>query len=141
MKKHHYPTRDAKRNYFPLPNEIFTLDLTPGEIAVYAYLMRCEARETYQCHPSYATIGDAVGMSRNTVKKNVDKLIEKCLIFTESTTVTLANGLVRNGNLLYTIRPIQEAIDYRARKQMEAYEQTYMQELTNWEPEAAVGDV
>ena len=71
MKKHHYPTRDAKRNYFPLPNEIFTLGLTPGEIAVYAYLMRCEDRETYQCHPSYATIGDAVGMSRNTVKKNV----------------------------------------------------------------------
>ena len=34
MKKHHYPTRDAKRNYFPLPNEIFTLNLTPGEIAV-----------------------------------------------------------------------------------------------------------
>ena len=141
MKKHHYPTRDAKRNYFPLPNEIFTLDLTPGEIAVYAFLMRCEDRKTYQCHPSYATIGKAVGMSRNTVKKNVDKLIEKCLIFTESTTVTLANGLVRNGNLLYTIRPIQEAIDYRARKQMEAYEQTYIQELANWEPEAAVADV
>ena len=141
MKKHHYPSRDAKRNYFPLPNEIFTLGLTPGEIAVYAYLMRCEDRETYQCHPSYATIGDAVGMSRNTVKKNVDKLIEKCLIFTEPTTVTLGNGLVRNGNLLYTIRPIQEAIDYRARKQMEAYEQTYIQELANWEPEAAVADV
>ena len=141
MKKHHYPTRDAKRNYFPLPNEIFTLDLTPGEIAVYAYLMRCEDRETYQCHPSYATIGDAVGMSRNTVKKNVDKLIEKCLIFTEPTTVTLANGMVRNGNLLYTIRPIQEAIDYRARKQMEAFEQDYIQELIHWEPEAAVADV
>ena len=45
MKKHHYPTRDAKRNYFPLPNEIFTLNLTPGEIAVYAFLMRCEDRE------------------------------------------------------------------------------------------------
>lgn len=72
MKKHHYPTRDPLRNYFPLPNEIFTLGLSAGEIAVYAYLMRCEDRKTNQCHPSYATIGKAVGMSRNTVKKHVD---------------------------------------------------------------------
>ena len=141
MKKHHYPTRDAKRNYFPLPNEIFTLNLTPGEIAVYAYLMRCEDRETYQCHPSYAKIGAAVGMSRNTVKKNVDGLIEKCLIYTEPTTVTLRNGQIRNGNLLFTIRPIQDAIDYRHRKQMEAFEQQYWEELNCWESEATAADV
>ena len=141
MKKHHYPTRDAKRNYFPLPNEIFTLNLTPGEIAVYAYLMRCEDRETYQCHPAYATIGKAVGMSKNTVKKHVDKLIEKCLIYTEPTTVQLKTGQIRNGNLLFTIRPIQDAIDYQHRKQMEAFEQQYWEELICLEPETADADV
>lgn len=141
MKKHHYPTRDAKRNYFPLPNEIFTLNLTPGEIAVYAYLMRCEDRETYQCNPAYATIGKAVGMSKNTVKKHVDKLIEKCLIYTEPTTVQLKTGQIRNGNLLFTIRPIQDAIDYQHRKQMEAFEQQYWEERNCWEPETAVADV
>ena len=141
MKKHHYPTRDAKRNYFPLPNEIFTLNLSPGEIAVYAYLMRCEDRETYQCHPAYATIGKAVGMSKNTVKKHVDSLIEKCLIYTEPTTVQLKNGQIRNGNLLFTIRPIQDAIDYQHRKQMEVFEQQYWEELNCWEPETAVADV
>lgn len=141
MKKHHYPTRDAKRNYFPLPNEIFTLNLTPGEIAVYAYLMRCEDRETYQCHLAYATIGKAVGMSKNTVKKHVDSLIEKCLIYTEPTTVQLKNGQIRNGNLLFTIRPIQEAIDYQHRKQMEAFEQQYWEELICLEPETADADV
>lgn len=141
MKKHHYPTRDAKRNYFPLPNEIFTLNLTPGEIAVYAYLMRCEDRKTYQYHPSYAKIGAAVGMSRNTVKKHVDSLIEKCLIYTEPTTVQWENGQIRNRNLLFTIRPIQDAIDYRHRKQMEAFEQQYWEELNCWEPEATAADV
>lgn len=141
MKKHHYPTRDAKRNYFPLPNEIFTLNLSPGEIAVYAYLMRCEDRETYQCHPAYATIGKAVGMSRNTVKKNVDGLIEKCLIYTEPTHVQWENGQIRNGNLLFTIRPIQDAIDYQHRKQMEAFEQQYWEELICLEPETADADV
>lgn len=35
-----YPKRDPIKNYFPLPNEIFLLDLTPGELAVYSYLMR-----------------------------------------------------------------------------------------------------
>ena len=141
MKKHHYPTRDAKRNYFPLPNEIFTLNLSPGEIAVYAYLMRCEDRETYQCHPAYATIGKAVGMSKNTVKKHVDSLIEKCLIYTEPTTVQLKTGQIRNGNLLFTIRPIQDAIDYQHRKQMEAFEQQYWEELICLEPETADADV
>ena len=34
-----YPTRNAIKNYFPLPNEIFMLDLSAGEIAAYAYLL------------------------------------------------------------------------------------------------------
>ncbi len=32
------------KNYFPLPNEIFSLGLSSGEIAVYAFLMYCEDR-------------------------------------------------------------------------------------------------
>ena len=76
MKFTRYPKRDAIRDYFPLPNEIFSLGLSTGEIAVYAYLMYCEDRKTFQCHPSYKTIGNAVGMSKNTVKKYVDSLIE-----------------------------------------------------------------
>ena len=35
---------------------------------------------------------------------------ERQLISTESTTVTTQTGLKRNGNLLYTIRPIQLAL-------------------------------
>ena len=48
-----YSKRDAIKNYFPLPNEIFCLGLSTGEIAVYAYLMYCEDRKTFQCHPNY----------------------------------------------------------------------------------------
>lgn len=74
MKFTRYPKRDAIRDYFPLPNEIFSLGLSTGEIAVYAYLMYCEDRKTFQSHPSYKTIGKAVGMSKNTVRKHVDGL-------------------------------------------------------------------
>ncbi len=122
MKYNRYPTRDAIRNYFPLPNEIFRLGLTAGELAVYSFLLKCENRETYQCYPSYRTIGEAVGMSRNTVKKHVDSLVEKRLIYTEPTTVTLKDGTKRNGSLLYTIRPIQEALEYHLEQQMKAFE-------------------
>ena len=107
-----------KNNYFPMPNEIFCLGLNSGEIAVYAYLMLCEDRKTYQCYPSYNTIGKALKMSKKTVMKYVKSLEEKGFITTEYTTVTLKSGRKQNGNLLYTIRPIKEAKDNFYRQQM-----------------------
>ena len=118
MKFTRYPKRDAIQDYFPVPNEIFCLGLSTGEIAVYAYLMYCEDRKTFQCPPSYRTIGNAVGMSKNTVKKYVDSLIEKQLITAEPTSVITQNGEKRNGNLRYTVRPIEEAAAYYYEKQM-----------------------
>ena len=100
------------QNYFRLPNEIFCLDLSACEIAVYAYLMYCEERKTFQCHPSYKTIGQALKMSRNTVSKYVKSLEAKHLIMTEPTEIYTANGEKHNGNLLYTVLPIQEAVEY-----------------------------
>ena len=40
------------KNYFTLPNEIFSLGLGAGEIAVYAYLRCLENPSTYQCCPA-----------------------------------------------------------------------------------------
>ena len=118
MKYYRYPKRDAVKNYFPMPNEIFSLGLSAGEISVYSFLMSCEDRKTFQCHPSYKTIGRALQMSQNTVRKYVDCLREKQLISTEPTQVTLKNGRKRNGNLRYTIRPIEEAVQYHYEQQM-----------------------
>lgn len=118
MKYNRYPKRDAVKHYFPLPNEIFSLELSGGEILVYTYLMYREDRKTFQCHPSYKTIGEAVDMSKNTVKKYVDGLVEKRLITTEPTSVITKKGEKRNGNLLYTIRPIKEAVEYHYEQQM-----------------------
>ena len=101
-----------------MPNEIFCLGLSTGEIAVYAYLLRCENRKTFQCHPSYKTIGNAVDMSKNTVKKYVDSLIEKQLITAEPTSVITQNGEKRTGNLRYTIRPSREALEQYYEQQL-----------------------
>ena len=106
------------KNYFPLPNEIFSLGLSSGEIAVYAFLMYCEDRQTFQCHPSYKTIGEAINMSKNTVKKNVSLLTKKKLIQTEPTKILSKKGQTRNGSLRYTLLPISVALEYFNEQQM-----------------------
>ena len=138
MKYNRYPKRDAVKNYFPLPNEIFSLELSGGEILVYTYLMYREDRKTFQCHPSYKTIGEAVGMSKNTVKKYVDGLVEKRLITTEPTYVITKKSEKRNGNWLYHIRPIEEAVEYHYEQQMirldeETRRQTALKKLAEYD--------
>ena len=107
-----------QQNYFPIPNAVFDLDLTDGEILVYAYLLRCEDRRTYQCHPSYTTIGRAIGKSVNSVRKYVQGLTQKGLIATEHTQIVTKSGETRNGTLLYTILPIQQVMDRQFERQM-----------------------
>lgn len=117
MKYQRWPKRDTDKCYFKMPNEVFCLDLDSKEISIYAYLLRCEDRRTYQCHPSYRTIGKAVQLSENTVRKYVAGLEEKGLIRTEPSTIITKDGRVRNGSLVYTIRPIQEALELNYQRQ------------------------
>ena len=98
-------------NFFSLPNEVFLLGLSAGELSVYSFLKRCENRKTHQCWPSIRTIGAAVGMSENTVRKYIRQLEERGLITTEPTEVITKSSGRRNGNLLFTLRPIGEVID------------------------------
>ena len=113
--------KQQERHFFPMPNDIFRLDLSAGAIAVYAYLMCCEDRKTYRCYPSYTTIGQAVGLSKNTVRKYVEELRDKRLFETEPTTINL-----RNGNLLYKILPIEMAKAYAEQQK----EKRFLQQVT-----------
>ena len=111
-------------NQFILSNYVMQLDLSATALAIYCYLMYIEDRKTYQCYPSYKTIGKALDIkSVNTVSKYVRELEDKCLIYTEPTEIVLKNGKKRNGNLKYTIRPIQDAIDYFHSRQMKKFEE------------------
>ena len=139
MRNKYYTSRDPIKNYFPLPNEVFALGLSPGALAVYSYLMYIEDRTTYQCHASYKTIGKAVNMSPNTVRKYVTELVERGLIQTEHTSIITQDGRKQNGSLLYTLLPIQISIQQfyeqklakldaeceqeRIRKRLEAFQQ------------------
>ena len=110
--------RDRRGKYFPMPNIIFHLGLNVNEIAILAFLMSIENRKTFQCHPSYATIGEACGLSVNTVRKYVESLQRRGLIYTEPTKVTTRDGRAHNGSLLYTIMPIQPIEDAYYEEQM-----------------------
>ena len=81
------------KNFTPLPNEIFSLHLSTGELATYAVLMRLEDPRTYECWPSYETIGKAIGKSKSSVKRYVAGLVEKGLITVAPTSVIMRNGL------------------------------------------------
>ena len=111
MKFQQWPKRDPRKNYFLVPNEVFHIGLSHPEISIYCYLLSIENRENYQCWPSYKTIGKALGMCENTVSKYVRSLEEKGLIRTEPPMIRSKNGRPLNGNLLYTIRPIQAAVE------------------------------
>ena len=119
-----WPKRDPNKHYYLVPNEVFNFGLSSHEIAVYNYLLRCEDRRTYQCHPSYRTIGKAVRLSENTVRKYVTSLEEKGLIRTEPSTIVTKDGRVRNGSLIYNIRPIQEALEQSYQRQFRQAEES-----------------
>ena len=77
-------------------------------------------------------------MSKNTVKKYVDSLERKGLIYTEPTKVKTKDGRTHNGSLLYTIQPIKPVEEayfekklakanaqYQARLAFEKYEKKH----------------
>ena len=106
-------------SYSPMPNEVYHIGLSYGAIAVYGYLLHIENRQTYKCYASYKTIGKAVKMSANTVRKYVAELETRHLIRTEPTSIVTKDGHKRNGTLLYNIWPIQEAVDFFYEQQIQ----------------------
>ena len=115
-------TLNSHGNCFTVPNVIYNLDLSMGALAVYGFLLRLEdrhpGRNQYTCHPSYATIGSAIKRSTRSVAKYVQELVEVGLILTEPTSVTTKDGQKWNGNLRYTIQPIQYAVDLYNERQL-----------------------
>ena len=110
----------TNEKFFSLPDEVFHLNLGCAAIAIYAFLLYRENRKTYRCTPSYKTIGQAIGASNNTVRKHVLELEEAGLISTDRTVVIDASGKKRNGNLRYTIHPIQNAVELHHQRQLAA---------------------
>lgn len=96
----------AEGNYFMVPNSVLYMDLSGGEILLYACLLYYEDRRTHTCYPSFREIGERIGMSKNTVMKYLRSLEKRGLVETEQTLVRTKSGEVHNGTLKYHITPI-----------------------------------
>lgn len=125
----------SSKNFFALPNELFFLNIGYGVITVYAYLLYCEDRRSHQCHPSYRTIAAAVHLTVATVMKHITKLADKQLITVEHTSYIDNKGMKWNSNNLYTILPIQMAMDHCYQQQMlRLEERAFMQQQSKHTP-------
>ena len=112
------------RNCFPVPNILLDMNLPANAVAVYLYLLRNADRKTNQCHPSEGTIAKRLHLSRNTVAKHVRLLEERGFIVTEHTKIITKNGIKKNGNLLYTMIPLQKVMEQHYEQQFNALERT-----------------
>lgn len=142
LDQHMVPILESNsKNFFSLPNELFFLNIGHGAITVYAYLLYCENRRTHQCHPSCRTIAAAVHLSAATVMKHITKLEDKQLIAVENTNYIDNHGMKWNGNNLYTILPIQMAMDHCYQQQMlrleEQQKRDQVQKRLGWKAENA----
>ncbi|PFX49709.1 helix-turn-helix domain-containing protein [Bacillus pseudomycoides] len=73
-----------RRGFFMIDNEVADDErLTHKEMAVYMVLCRHLNQETGSCFPSLSTIGKKVGMSKNTIIKSLNLLIEYGYVFKE----------------------------------------------------------
>ena len=61
-------------------------------------------------------------MSENTVSKYIGKLVNKGLIRAEYTSIITRTGMKRNGNLMYTILPIEDVIDRCIQRKLDELE-------------------
>ena len=86
-------SRTALERAFPLPYGTHIQRIS-GRLGGYRRIL-----STYQCWPSYTTIGNAVGRAKNTVMRYVDALAEKGLIYTEPTSVLMRSGIKKNGTV------------------------------------------
>lgn len=130
--------KNASKNFFSLPNELFFLDIGHGAITVYAYLLYCEDRRTHQCHPSYRTIAAAVHLTVATVMKHLTKLVDRQLITVERTSYIDNKGMKWNSNNQYTILPIQTAMDYCYQQQMLQLEERALMQQSKRTPCASL---
>ena len=119
-------TREMFKAVFALPNDVFRLGLKSGELLVYIYLQYQKGMHSDQCWPSYATIGEAVGMSRKTVQKHIGALIDKGLVRADYTSV-FVHGKKVNGNLLYTVKPVEQVFREREKAQLDKLKQAEAQ--------------
>lgn len=96
-----------RTGYYRMPHRIFGLGLTPIQFTVYSYLVSCLGQQDV-CWPSYKTIAESCGISRNAAIQAIDALIQKRLIDKIPTTRRNVHSHARTSNNEYRIHDLSE---------------------------------
>ena len=94
-----------RTGYYRMPHRIIELGLTPIQFTVYSYLVSCTGQNSV-CWPSYKTISEACGISRNAAIQAIEFLIQKRLVDKTPTTRRNVYGHTRTGNNEYRIHDL-----------------------------------
>ena len=92
------------RNFFMLPNGIFSLGLKPKEFAVYCCLVRHRDREKDCCFPSRRTLAKECCMDRKTVDSALKGLESRGLM--KKVSRQREDG-TRTSNMYYLVRLLE----------------------------------
>ena len=95
----------TQNNYFTMPNEVFQLGLSAGELAVYSYLVCCAGQKDL-CWPSIKTIALHCNCSENAARDAVKQLVERRFIRKVATKQMRRDGRWRQSNNHYYILPL-----------------------------------
>ena len=88
MKKWKKPTK----NFYMMPNNVFSLNLDPFEFMILSYMVRRMNGES-ECWPSFKTMSKDLGISVSTLEDRIDKMRKRGLVAVSKRT---SNGTYRN---------------------------------------------
>ena len=103
MKKWKKPTK----NFYMMPNDIFSLGLDPFEFMILSYLVR-RMNSVSECWPSFKTMSMDLGISVSTLEDRIAKLEKRKLI-----SVRKYTGSGKHRNNVYTLWSLENPEVYQ----------------------------
>lgn len=91
------------KNFFRVPNKIFSLGLNSTQFKLLCYLLRRCSNDCAQCYPSVNTVARDCCVSPDTARRTLHSLEAMKLIEINATISKTNSGAYRSSNNLYII--------------------------------------
>ena len=101
--------KKLKEPFFIVPSKVFSLGLTPYELAIVFYLCMRADNEKHTCWPSEKLMARECGMGYSTIRRILRSLVNKKIISTERHYEKSTNGLNRQTSNHYKVLIFDDA--------------------------------
>ncbi len=100
--------KKLKEPFFIVPSKVFSLGLTPYELAIVFYLCMRADNEKHTCWPSVTSISKECGMSEAKVRRCIHYLQERQIIEIKNQYASTKKGINRQCSNFYTLLIFEE---------------------------------